>query len=432
MNVEEIKGRLADRSATVAVIGQGYVGLSVALAAAKAGLRVIGIDTNRSLIEGLADGRLVVAGVREDAFAEGIATGRMTFTTQPDGIGAADIVLLCVPTPVRDHNPDLSAVEEAGLTVGEYLSPGALVILESTTYPGTTEQVLCPQIEKGGLAAGVDFLLAYSAERIDPGNTAFTFADIPRVVGGIDPASSAVAQAFYALLVDVVHPVSSCRAAEMAKLLENTYRMVNIALVNELAMVCSDQGISPWEVIDAAATKPFGFERFLPGPGVGGHCIPIDPTYLTWQSRRDTGRPYRLVELANDINAEMPGYVVSRVAEILNEESRAVKGSKILALGVTYKPDVGDLRESAAVQVIRRLVRQDAQVTFHDPFIDEVEVDGVILHGSELTDELIADADLVAVLTPHSAFDLDHVVEVAGTVFDARNAIGAAPGVVVL
>ncbi|CAN5217426.1 nucleotide sugar dehydrogenase [soil metagenome] len=419
---EVLIAKLGERSATVGIIGQGYVGLSVGLAAATAGLDVIGIDLDTDLITGLHDGRLAVPGVRDDAFEAGIATGRMTFDTDAARIAVADVILICVPTPVHEHRPDLTAVESAGTAISRHLSPGTLVILESTTYPGTTERVLAPRLEAGGLTAGTDFMLAYSPERIDPGNDKFGFTDVPRVVGGMDPASTQAATAFYDLLVDVVHPVSSCRAAEMAKLLENTYRMVNIALVNELAMVCHDQGLSPWEVIDAAASKPFGFAKFVPGPGVGGHCIPIDPTYLTWQSRRDTGRPYRLVELANDINAEMPAYVTSRIADELNELGRSLKGSRILALGVTYKPDVGDVRESAAIHVMTRLARKGALVSFHDPFIDTVEDDGQRWQRTDLTAQTLAEADIVMLLTPHATYDLDWVADHAHHVFDARNA----------
>lgn len=416
--------KLQDRTATVGIIGQGYVGLSVGLAAASAGLSVTGVDLSADLIAGLSEGQLVVPGVNEQEFADGIATGRMAFSTDAAAVADADVILICVPTPVHEHRPDLTAVESAGDAVGDHLKRGALVILESTTYPGTTDQVLAPRLEKGGLVAGTDFMLAYSPERIDPGNEQFGFRDVPRVVGGIDEGSGRAATTFYGLLVDIVHPVSSTRAAEMAKLLENTYRMVNIALVNELAMVCHDQGISPWEVIDAAASKPFGFSKFTPGPGVGGHCIPIDPTYLTWQSRRDTGRPYRLVELANDINAEMPAYVGSRVADVLNDLGKAVKGSRILCLGVTYKPDVGDIRESAAIHVMDRLARKGADLAFHDPFIDVVEEGEHRWERTELTEEAVAEADLVLLLTPHRTYDLAWVRDTARHVFDARNAMG--------
>ena len=426
---------LVTRRATVAVIGQGYVGLSVAAGAAVAGMTVHGIDLDARRVAALSAGELVVPGVQESLFALAKATGRLTFDTSAEPVASADVVLVCVPTPVIEHRPDLSAIERAGAAVGAHLRAGSLVVLESTTYPGTTEQVLQPLLEAGGLRCGVDFLLAYSPERIDPGNPKYALHNTPRVVGGCTPEATSAAATFYRQLVDEVHTVSSCRAAELAKLLENTFRMVNIALVNELAMVCAEQGIAPWEVIDAAASKPFGFMPFYPGPGVGGHCIPLDPTYLTWQSRRDAGRPFRLVELAQDINTEMPAYVAGRIAEALNDHGKAVRDARILALGVAYKPDVGDIRESAPVQVLARLQRRGAELSFHDPFIDHVDEHGIDLHRIPVLDEeALGAADCVALLTPHSSYDLPWVTEHARLVFDARNAIRAPgrDGVVVL
>lgn len=416
----------------VAVFGQGYVGLSVALAAAVAGHQVVGIDTDADRVGALAEGRAVVAGVGATDLSAGIATGRLRFTTDAAGCADAGVILICVPTPVHEHRPDLSMVEEAAAAVAAHMAPGTLVVLESTTYAGTTDDVVRPILERGGRRLGKDFLLAFAPERIDPGNTTHGFADIPRVVGGTDVASTHAAVAFYSELVDLVHPVSSARTAELSKLLENTFRMVNIALVNEFAMMCADQGISPWEVIAAADTKPFGFMPFYPGPGVGGHCIPIDPTYLTWQSRRDWGRPIRLVELAQDINSEMPVYVADRIAAALNDRSRAVRGSRIVVLGITYKPDVGDIRESAAVHVLTALARRGADLAYHDPFISQVQVGEGHLRRSDLTAALLADADLVAVLTPHTTYDLNWVRRHAPLVFDARNAMGPGPEVVVL
>ncbi|MDQ3974518.1 MAG: nucleotide sugar dehydrogenase, partial [Actinomycetota bacterium] len=394
----------------VCVIGQGYVGLSVAAAAAVAGMDVAGVDRDVERVAALTQGRLVVPGVSESAFASAFESGRLSFGTDPAVASEADVVLICVPTPVIDHRPDLSSVEAAARSVAHHLRPGVLVILESTTYPGTTEQVLRPLLEAGGLRAGEDFLLAYSPERIDPGNPKYDLGNTPRVVGGLTARCTEAAAAFYARLVDHVHPVSGCRAAELAKLLENTFRMVNIALVNELAVLCGEQGIEPWEVIEAAATKPFGFMPFFPGPGVGGHCIPLDPTYLAWQSRRDAGRPYRLVELAQDINAEMPGYVAGRIAEALNDRGKAVKGSRILALGVTYKPDVGDIRESAAIQVLARLHRKGADIAFHDPFIERIDEGGLQVDRVALDERAFDGVDCVALLTPHAAYDLEWVV----------------------
>jgi len=421
---QKLVDRIADRSAQVVVVGQGYVGLSVAAAAAQAGLATTGVDLDEERVAALAGGHQVVAGIDGALYDAAMATGRLRFSADLQAVAAADIVLICVPTPLIDSRPDLSAIEGAGRAVGDHLTDGTVVILESTTYPGTTEQVLAPLLEAGGLRAGLDFLLAYSPERINPGDTSHGFAGVPRVVGGATPAATDAAAAFYGELVDVVHPVSSCRAAELAKLLENTYRLVNIALVNEMAQLCADQGIDTWEVIDAAATKPFGFQAFYPGPGVGGHCIPLDPAYLTWQSRRDTGRPFRLVEMAKDINDQMPAYVARRIMDALNRRRVAVRGSRLLALGVTYKPDVGDVRESAAIQVLAHLHSWGAKLSFHDPFVQEIDDHGVHLRRKRLTDRLVADADAVLLLTPHSSYDLPAICAGAQLVFDARNATG--------
>jgi UDP-N-acetyl-D-glucosamine dehydrogenase len=411
-------------TARVVVIGQGYVGLSVAAAAAKAGMRTIGVDLDPERVASLTAGDQVVPGVDDDLFAGAFATGRLGFTTDAAVVSDADVVLICVPTPLIDHRPDLAAIEGAGAAVGRHLTPGTLVILESTTYPGTTEQVLAPLLELGGRIAGEDLLLAYSPERINPGDHAHGFAGVPRVVGGLTPPCTEAAAAFYGRLVDVVHPVSSCRAAELAKLLENTYRLVNIALVNEMAQLCADQGIDTWEVIDAAATKPFGFHAFYPGPGVGGHCIPLDPAYLTWQSRRDTGRPFRLVELAKDINDQMPSYTARRIMDALNRRGIPVKGAKLLALGVTYKPDVGDVRESAAIQVLAHLSSWGAKLSFHDPFVTAIDEHGIKLRRRRLTEDLVRAADAVLLLTPHATYDLDDLADWSSLLFDARNATG--------
>jgi nucleotide sugar dehydrogenase len=356
----------------------------------------------------------------------------MHFGTDPAVLSSCDVVVICVPTPVVEHRPDLRFIEDAGRAVGSYLRRDSLVILESTTYPGTTQQVLRPLLEAGGLRAGRDFLLAYSPERIDPGNVKYGLRNTPRVVGGIDQSSSTTAGLFYSQLVDDVSVLSSCQAAEMAKLLENTFRMVNIALVNELATLCAEQDIDVWEVIRAAATKPFGFMPFYPGPGVGGHCIPLDPTYLAWQSRRDTGRPFRLVETAQDINAHMPTYVTTRIVEALSDHGKPIRGASVLALGVTYKPDVGDLRESAAIEVLARLSRKGARVTFHDPFVREIRQDGLSLRRTALTAAALRAADAVLLLTPHSTYDVDVLARDSTLLFDARNATGGrgAPSVV--
>lgn len=428
----QVLRRVSDRTANVVVVGQGYVGLSLASAAAEVGYDVVGVDVDPARVAALTDGRLVVPGVDEAQFALGLSSGRLRFTVDHAVVDSADVVVICVPTPVLDHRPDLQYVHAATEGVAPHLQPGALVILESTTYPGTTEEVVAPTLESFGHRIGSDVSLAYSPERIDPGNGKYGIRTTPRIVGGIDGLSTDTAASFYAQVVDDVRPLSGCRVAELAKLLENTFRSVNIALVNELAQVCSSQGIDVWEVIDAAASKPFGFMRFEPGPGVGGHCIPLDPEYLAWQSHRDTGRRFRLVELSQDINASMPEHVAVRIGDALNDRGVAVRGARVLALGVTYKPDVGDVRESASLHVLDRLRRRGADIAFHDPFVDVVEFgDGVSLQGHAADAAALARADCVALLTPHSSYDLDLLVRRARLVFDARHAIPDPPAHVI-
>jgi UDP-N-acetyl-D-glucosamine dehydrogenase len=413
------------RRARIVVIGQGYVGLSLACAAAEAGFRVVGVDADDERIGLLQAGELVVPGVPGSEFHGALAGGGLTFTNDPSAVGEANIVFLCVPTPVRDTVPDLSFVREASSDVARHLRPGSLVVLESTTYPGTTEQLVRPLLEETGMSAEGDFLLAYSPERIDPGNDEFGFREIPRLVGGLTPEATGMATLVYEQFVDKILPLSSCRAAELAKLLENTFRHVNIALVNEMAILCHETGIDVWEVIDAAASKPFGFMRFEPGPGVGGHCIPLDPTYLTWQVRRDAERRFRIVEQAQEINGEMPGWISTRISEALNEAGKAMKGARVLVLGVSYKPDLADVRESPVVKVIGHLLRRGAKVTFHDPFVERVSANGWQLDRSNLTTAAVRAADCVALLTPHASYDLEWLSEHATLVFDARNAYGA-------
>jgi UDP-N-acetyl-D-glucosamine dehydrogenase len=429
-----LRRKLLARDARVAVVGQGYVGLSLACAAAEAGFAVTGIDVDAGRVAGLDAGELCVPGVDEDAFRRGVATGRLRFTAVGEALADADVICICVPTPLRDDAPDLSFVEQACRDVAGRLAAGRLVILESSTYPGTTNDLVAPLLEASGRRAGRDFLLAYSPERIDPGSREFHFGNTPRIVGGTTAEATAVAALFYEQMVEKVLTVSSARAAELAKLLENTFRHVNIALVNEMAMLCHETGIDVWEVIEAAASKPFGFMAFQPGPGVGGHCIPLDPTYLAWQVRRDAGRQFRILEQAQDVNAQMPAWVAARIGEALNEHAKPLKGARVLVLGVAYKPEVGDVRESPSLRVMSALARRGAKVTFHDPFVEAVTVDGKRLSRSELTARAVAGADLVALLTPHSAYDLDWLARVATLVFDARNAFGPGrrPNVVTL
>lgn len=419
-----LRRRILSRRACVAVLGQGYVGVSVACAAAEGGFTVSGIDVDHDRIQDLERGVLSVPGVREDSYRSGTATGRITFTTDPDPIRESDVVLICVPTPIRDGVPDLSFVRGVCETVAGFLSPGCLVVLESTTYPGTTEELVRPILETSGLAAARDFLLAYSPERIDPGNEEYDLRNTPKVVAGLGPEATGAAALFYGQIVDKVVVVSSCRAAELSKLLENTFRHVNVGLANEVAMLCHEMGIDVWEVVEATATKPFGFMPFYPGPGVGGHCIPLDPAYLAWQVRRDSGHQFRILEQAQDINAQMPGYVASRIGDTLNELGKPMKGANVLVLGVAYKPDVGDVRESPAVNVMSHLSRRGAKVSFHDPFVDHISVTGTVLDRMELTQRNVARADCVALLTPHRGYDLDWIARHANLIFDARNAYG--------
>ena len=429
-----LRRRILARQARVVVVGQGYVGLSMACAIAEAGFEVVGIDVDADRVGALAAGNLVVAGVDEATFRSGMATARLRFSCEREALTSGEVICICVPTPVRDHTPDLSFVEQACRDVAKGLTTNTLVILESTTYPGTTTELVGPLLEISGLRVGRDFLLAYSPERIDPGNSEYHLANTPKVVGGTSAEATAVAALFYEQMIEKVVTVSSARAAELTKLLENTFRHVNIALVNEMATVCHELGIDVWEVIEAAATKPFGFMAFTPGPGVGGHCIPLDPTYLAWQVRRDVGHQFRILEQAQDVNAQMPGWVGRRIGEALNEHAKPLKGARVLVLGVTYKPDVGDVRESPSLRVMATLARRGARLAFHDPFVAEVTVDGRRLARTELTAKAVARADLVALLTPHSAYDLEWLAGTAPLVFDAHNAFGPSgqPNVVLL
>jgi nucleotide sugar dehydrogenase len=423
----DLPSKVAQRTGNVAVVGQGYVGLTLASAAAAQRFHVTGIDVNAARTDALARGELAVPGVDEGTFRAAIESGNLSFSTSAESIADASFIFICVPTPLRDGAPDLSFVEAAGRDVAAHLAAGSLVVLESTTYPGTTDQLLLPLLEQGsGLRAGVDFLLAYSPERIDPGSAEFTMRNTPRVVGGTTPEATEAAISFYGQLVDKVFPVSSTRTAETAKLLENTFRHINVALVNELTMLTHDLDINVWEVIDAASTKPFGFMPFYPGPGIGGHCIPLDPTYLSWQVRRQTGRRFGVLEAAQDVNERMPNYVASRVAEILNDVGRAVRGSRIFVLGVTYKADVGDMRESPSLMAMQALYRKGAEISFHDPYVEDAPLNGGKIHRTELAEGL-ANADLVLLLTPHSSYDLERIAEQASLVFDTRNAYGDAP-----
>ena len=404
----------------VVIVGQGYVGLPISMRAVEVGHDVVGLEVDESRAKRLAAGESYVEDVSSDELRRALESGRYKPTTEAKDCAGFDVAVITVPTPLRDGAPDLSYIEDSSRTLARFLRPGATVILESTTYPGTTEELVASILEEGsGLVAGKDFHLGYSPERIDPGNPTWTFVNTPKVVSGVDEASLAAVKAFYDTLVDETVPVSTPKEAELTKLLENTFRHVNIALVNELAMFAHELGIDVWEAIDAASTKPFGFMRFTPGPGVGGHCLPIDPSYLSWRVKRTTGHSFRFVELANDVNDHMPDYVVRRLMIALNKQKKALNGSRILLLGLAYKKNTGDARESPAVVVAERLLAMGAEVRAVDPHVVEGHVDTRVVRVDFSTDELAA-ADAVVLLTDHDSFDLERVVQTATFILDTR------------
>jgi UDP-N-acetyl-D-glucosamine dehydrogenase len=405
----------------VVVVGQGYVGLPLAMAAVAAGFDVIGFDLDVGRTKNLADGTSFTTDVPDAELQAALATGRYTATDQPEVCAGFDVAVITVPTPLREGDPDLTYIAAAARTLSGYLKPGATVVLESTTYPGTTEELMVPLLEAGsGLTAGPDFSVGYSPERIDPGNHVWKFGNTPKIVSGIDVQSLAKVADFYRSIVETVVPVAATKVAELSKLLENTFRHVNIALVNELAVFAAELDIDIWAAIDAAATKPFGYMKFTPGPGVGGHCLPIDPSYLSWTVRRRVGRPFRFVELANDVNEHMPHYVVERVRAALNKQGIAPSRSRLLLLGMSYKRNTNDTRESPARTVAKLLVADGAEVHAIDQYatIDAFE-HGVI--RADLTVEEVRAADLVIVLTDHDNVDYAMVVDEATAVLDTRH-----------
>ncbi|HEX5968485.1 MAG TPA: nucleotide sugar dehydrogenase [Intrasporangium sp.] len=407
----------------VAVIGLGYVGLPLAQEATRSGLKVTGFDLSQRVVDALNAGQSHVDDL-SDADIVKMLDGGFHATTDPDELREARTIVICVPTPLSEEGgPDLSAVNAAAGTIAERLQPGMLVILESTTYPGTTDEVVRPLLEAGGLKGGTDFHLAFSPERIDPGNETFGMRNTPKVVGGLTPACTDAAAAFYGRFVDTVVRVRGTREAETAKLLENTYRHINIALVNEMARFCHDLGIDLWDVIRAAKTKPFGFQAFYPGPGVGGHCIPIDPNYLSHNVRARLGYPFRFVELAQEINTTMPSYVVRRVQDALNEDAKPLRGSTVLMLGVTYKPNIADQRESPAVPLARQLVSHGAKVLFHDPHVSDWRALGGDVSRADDPMTAAADADLTVLVQNHKEYDVDGLAGAAQRFFDTRGVV---------
>ncbi len=421
-----LEKKILNRDATIGVIGLGYVGLPLIHAFIEGGFSAIGYDIDQAKIDMLMQGKSYIAHIPESWLEKWLAEKKFLATADPQQLAAADAILICVPTPLTEtRDPDLSYVVSSVELIANVLRKGQLVVLESTTYPGTTRDVVLPILEKSGLKVGQDFFLAYSPEREDPGNQQFTSAKIPKVVGGIDGESKSVAEALYRSVVVEVVSVSSCETAELCKILENTYRAVNIALVNELKLLCQRMGVDVWEVIEAAKSKPFGFQAFYPGPGLGGHCIPIDPFYLTWIARK-YGMATRFVELAGEVNSSMPEHVVQRLAMALNAISKPVRGSKVVVLGVAYKKDVGDTRESPSLELMEQLIKMGADVTYSDPFVPKMkrlrDYDFVGAVSQELTPEFLIEQDCVLLATDHSDFDYQLIAKHANLIIDTRNA----------
>jgi len=420
-----LEERLKSRSATVGVVGLGYVGLPLAVAFAQARFRVIGVDADPVRTALLAGGMSPVEDVPAALLAPLVQSGRLAIHSSPDALGEADAIVICVPTPLgKSKEPDISFIVAAADGVARVLRPGGLVVLESTTYPGTTDEVLLPRLSRGGLRVGEEFFLGFSPERIDPGNQTWGLSRIPKVVGGVTPACRHLIETLYGQIIDQVVPVSSTQVAEMVKLFENTFRSVNIALVNELAIMCRRLGMSAWEVIGAAATKPFGFMAFYPGPGIGGHCLPSDPHYLSWRTRL-AGYEAKFIAFADEINGGMPRYVVQLAADALNDQAKAVRGSRILALGVAYKAGVGDIRDSPALEIIEDFLARGAHLEYADPRVPQIQVGGQLLKSVAWAQADLSAYDLVVVLTAHPEFEAARLVRDARLVLDTRNATGA-------
>ncbi len=418
-----VEKRFREDPLVMGVMGLGYVGLPLAVEAARAGVRVIGFDVKQAVVEGVNRGRSHIQDLTDEDVGIQVREGRLAATSDMSRLGECDVISICVPTPLsKTRDPDVSYVVAATEAVAKTLRPGQLVVLESTTYPGTTRELLLPSLEKSGLEVGKDFFLCFSPERVDPGNKIWLTKNTPKVMGGITPVCTRAGVAFYSRFIDTLVPVSSAEAAELAKILENTFRAVNIGLVNELAIICDRLRVDVWEVIDAAATKPFGFMKFTPGPGLGGHCIPVDPHYLSWKMRTLNYKT-RFIDLAGEVNSEMPYFVVGKVRQALNRAGKPVKGSRVLVLGVAYKANVDDVRESPALDILRLLEEEGARVFYHDPFVPRLEEEGKVWEGVELSHELLGTMDLALVVTDHSKVDYRTVWESVPIVVDTRNAL---------
>lgn len=422
---EELLTRINNRTAKIGIVGLGYVGLPLAVAFAEEGFHVIGVDVDPDKVDALNRGQSYVEDVPSATLGPIVGDGRLIATTDYAALATADAISICVPTPLRKtKDPDISFIVNATESIATHMPAGSgpLIVLESTTYPGTTDEVILPRLSRDGLKVGHDFFLAFSPERIDPGRTDFTVRTTPKVIGGVTPECLEVTVALYRTVVDQPVPVSSTATAEMVKLLENTFRAVNIGLVNEVALMCDKLGLDVWEVVGAAASKPYGFMPFYPGPGLGGHCIPIDPHYLSWKLRT-LNYTARFIELAAEVNSHMPDFVVGKVSDALNNERKAVNGSRVLVLGAAYKRDVGDVRESPALDIIHLLRQRGADVVYHDPYIASLRLEDVELATIDLTEAALAAADCVVIVTDHSVYDWEWVARHARLIVDTRNSI---------
>jgi UDP-N-acetyl-D-glucosamine dehydrogenase len=420
---KRLEEKIRNKSARLGIVGMGYVGLPLAVEFGKAGFSVTGLDVDPDRVKSLQAGKSYIPDVSSDELQNLVKAGLFRGTTDLQVLRELDTVTICVPTPLNKVKaPDLDFVIASVENVRNGLHEGQLIILESTTYPGTTDEVVLPKLEETGLKVGKDFFLAFSPERVDPGNKQFGTRNTPKIVGGVTPDCTRLAKALYEQAVETVIPVSCPRAAETVKLLENTFRSVNIALVNEMALMSHQLGIDVWEVIEAAATKPFGFLPFYPGPGIGGHCIPIDPVYLSWKARQ-SGFESRFIDLAGQINSRMPEYVVERINEALNDHGKCLKGSKVLIVGVAYKKDINDVRESPALDIISLLMRRGANISYHDPFVPVLQIEEIDQKGKDLTQDLLESQDCVVLATNHSGLDYDKISKTSKLIVDTRNAL---------
>lgn len=426
---DELIQLIQKKYVNVAVVGMGYVGLPLAITFANAGFNVIGIEPNQEKVDMVNRGESYIGDISNAVLRKHTEAGRIRATSDYSILAEIDAVSICVPTPLsKKRDPDMSFIVSASNGLASYMHRGMVVVLESSTYPGTTRELVLPILTEGNdLKVGEDFFLAFSPERMDPGRSDWTTYNTPKIVGGITQACTDVASAWYSKALETIVPVSSCEVAEMAKLLENTFRMINISMVNEIAQMCDRLGIDVWEVVDAAGTKPFGFMKFNPGPGMGGHCIPVDPLYLSWKMKT-LNYTARFIDLASEIDANMPRYVVGKIQDALNRYKKAINGSKVLLIGVTYKPNISDLRESPAIDITHLLLEKGAEVSYYDPYVAEIDQDGLLMQSEKELQAAVEKADCVAIITNHSKIDYAMVLEKSKVIFDARNALKDVPG----